>query len=676
MGNEGNDSGREGKERESQGRRIIKLVESEGVELFHDEYKTAHARVPVDGHLQVWPCHSEPFKDWVAGTCWDREDKALSSEGLNSALNVLRSKARFEGDEHRLWNRVAFHDGAIWYDLGDSEWRAVRVTSQGWAIVKNPPILFRRYDHQAAQVEPVKTGRSLADVLGFINVRDEAQAHLLLVYLVTCLVPEIPHPIIVFHGPQGSAKTTALKVLRRIIDPSTVEVLTMPSDAEKLVQQFSHHWAPYYDNLSGLSRQASDAFCRAVTGDGQQKRKLYTDDDVVVCHFKRCPGFCGVNIEAYQPDLLDRCILIGLERIDDDGRKTESDLWKEFEEVRPEFIAGLLDALSKAMKIYPTIKGLDLPRMADFALWGCAVAEAIGWSREEFLKAYGENTALRNEEALENSLVARAIMSVAHKQKTWVGSASSLLADLEDEAAVLRINIKAKRWPKAPNVLTRQINEIRPNLAEIGISIEDGRDSHGRTLRIVSNGVKPTSEFVDSDLLDLDDIDLELPLDDDCDGLEDISSQVSSQRNPCKHWDSAGHDDNDDTFPTLRGGKEDEKEEAATKRGAESIVTTVTTDGLVLSPDKSVGSGSRIYDDVENGTDTDRHEPSSRVLPASTLDWGELEREMYEERAAIIEFDGGLSREDAEEWADTILRQIFAGQPAENQGGDGPCGAD
>ena len=41
-------------------------------------------------------------------------------------------------------------------------------------------------------------------------------------------------------------------------------------------------------------------------------------------------------------------------------------------------------------------------------------------------------------------------------------------------------------------------------------------------------------------------------------------------------------------------------------------------------------------------------------------DWPPGYRTAYEERAAIAEFHGGMSREDAEKWADTILREIFA----------------
>ena len=46
-------------------------------------------------------------------------------------------------------------------------------------------------------------------------------------------------------------------------------------------------------------------------------------------------------------------------------------------------------------------------------------------------------------------------------------------------------------------------------------------------------------------------------------------------------------------------------------------------------------------------------------LPASIDDWPEDWREEYEERAAIMEYDGGLQREQAEQWAETIVRAAY-----------------
>lgn len=44
------------------------------------------------------------------------------------------------------------------------------------------------------------------------------------------------------------------------------------------------------------------------------------------------------------------------------------------------------------------------------------------------------------------------------------------------------------------------------------------------------------------------------------------------------------------------------------------------------------------------------------VLPPSVVDWPEDQREAYEERAAIIEYDGGLDRVDAEVLAEICVR--------------------
>ena len=43
---------------------------------------------------------------------------------------------------------------------------------------------------------------------------------------------------------------------------------------------------------------------------GFSKRQLYTDDDDIIYHFRRCIGFNGINLRATKADLLDRAIII------------------------------------------------------------------------------------------------------------------------------------------------------------------------------------------------------------------------------------------------------------------------------------------------------------------------------------------------------------------------------
>ena len=46
-------------------------------------------------------------------------------------------------------------------------------------------------------------------------------------------------------------------------------------------------------------------------------------------------------------------------------------------------------------------------------------------------------------------------------------------------------------------------------------------------------------------------------------------------------------------------------------------------------------------------------------LPDNIADWPDDWRDEFEERAAIMEFDGHLRREEAEQWAETIVRAAY-----------------
>jgi hypothetical protein len=313
-------------------------------------------------------------------------------------------------------------------------------------------------------------GGDIQRIFEFVSVASEDDRTLLLVWLTACFIPDFPHPIPILYGPQGSGKSSFFRRLRRIIDPSTVPTLTMPRELNELVQQLSHHYAPMYDNITDLSQWQSDTLCRAVTGEGFTKRALYTDDEDVIYHFQRVLGLNGINVVATKPDLLDRAILIGLERIAPDERRTEEELDTAFVAALPEILGGVFDALVGALKIRPSVKLSRLPRMADFALWGCAIAQALGYEDGHFLRAYFANISAQNDEVLAGDAVASAVVGFMNgRSETWNGTATELLSELEAVALRLKLDVKGRSWPKAPNVLTRRVNAIKSNLQDAGI---------------------------------------------------------------------------------------------------------------------------------------------------------------------------------------------------------------
>jgi len=173
-----------------------------------------------------------------------------------------------------------------------------------------------------------------------------------------------------------------------------------------------------------------------------------------------------------------------LKHIPKNKRKTEKTLWQEFNKVKGDILGGFLDALSKAIKIHPTVKLDQLHRMADFVKWGCAISEALGIDKKKFLAAYDVNVEIHTEEAARSSPVAEVVLKFMDGKLSWEGSPSELYSELLEKAKEMGVSTRQKAWPKAPNTLIRRINELVPALAQFGYEVVETRKNKTRIIRI------------------------------------------------------------------------------------------------------------------------------------------------------------------------------------------------
>ncbi len=440
----------------------------QGLVIFHDQYDEPHGIIP-DGSKKCVKLGSKQFKNWLSHTILKCEGRALGKSARESVIQVLEGWAVYQNEKRELDVRIVSYGSDVWYDLGDC--RAVRIGRDGWKVTEEVPILFRRMSHQNIQVIP-ETGGDVNTLFDFANIPgssigDSTERLLLLTWIVASFFPSIPHPILVLHGPQGSAKTTLFRVLRMLIDPSKTETLSFPDGMRELVQQAAHHYFLPFDNLSNMSELFSDALCRMCTGQGYSKRQLYTDDDDVIYSFKRTIGLNGINIAPDKADLLDRSLLIGLERVD--KFESEQKFWQRFQIERPRIFGAILDLTVKSLRLLDDIQEVPGLRMADFVRVGCAVAESLELTRERFLIAYRANLNRQNNEALSASLVGAAVVWFMEDRDSWDGTATDLLRGLKEEAEKRGVDTNVRAWPKAPNWLWRRVKEIRTNLEHAGI---------------------------------------------------------------------------------------------------------------------------------------------------------------------------------------------------------------
>ena len=62
--------------------------------------------------------------------------------------------------------------------------------------------------------------------------------------------PVGPYPILALYGEQASAKSTLIKIIRRLIDPQDAPALLVPGSTLDLMVTAVNGWLLAYDNIS------------------------------------------------------------------------------------------------------------------------------------------------------------------------------------------------------------------------------------------------------------------------------------------------------------------------------------------------------------------------------------------------------------------------------------------
>jgi hypothetical protein len=387
---------------------------------------------------------------------------APSQSALADALMVLEGKAQHEVTPVDLHLRVAKDDGVLVVDLGDETGRAIEVTGTGWTVADTTKVRFRRTVLTAPLPTPV-AGGSFEPLWSALNVQEQYRPVVLGV-LVAALLPDIPHPIVLITGEHGTGKTTATNRLASVVDPSTVGPRKPPRDLESWTTAAAASWVVALDNLSGMSDWLSDALCRASTGDGEVRRRLYTDGDLAVFKFRRQLIVNGIDLGALRGDLSDRLVHLALERIPDKSRRTDEAMAGQWRDAHPKVLGALLDLTAKVLGKLPDVKLESMPRMADFAKVLTAVDAVLG---TEGMAVY---LRLRREQAEDIATSDPVIIQLAECVTGELVATSAQLLTVIHPIGVDDRSLP-KDWPANPRELTGHMKRIAPVLRQLGWTV-------------------------------------------------------------------------------------------------------------------------------------------------------------------------------------------------------------
>ncbi|MFE2419686.1 ATP-binding protein [Streptomyces hokutonensis] len=408
----------------------------------------------------------------------------FNGTALKEALDLIEALAMSENVQPVHIRVAPGFDGATWLDLGRNDGQSVRIHPTGWDILTPDPqeVCWRRTQLTGELPLPAKDtdGKGIDLLLRLCNFANAETECLAVAWLIGCLGPSVPVPAPFLTGPQGAGKSTGGRMLVRIIEGMSGDLRRAPKDEENLIAAVAAGWVTALDNLSHLAPDLSDLMCCIVTGAETIKRALYTDGDVVRARYRRPLLLTGIDVGVIRPDLAERLLPLRLER--PRVRRTEAELWTEFEEVLPVVLGSLLDLTVKVRASEADIP-TDL-RMADFAHLCAQFDAATGLGA---LNAYRASLDDLNDDVIEGDLLAQTVLKYAagldagmEQRMTsteWLRCLTRLYTG-EDSQPL------PKGWPTTGKVLSDRLKRLQPTLAARGVLIDSGRTKEGRYIEM------------------------------------------------------------------------------------------------------------------------------------------------------------------------------------------------
>jgi len=467
-------------ETETQVKKLLKFVIPQIKKLVISESDSSgiYGLVTVNNHLETIQIGSSQSIDWLKAKYFEETHDIFSEESYKSALDMIKARAPYmeQVKKEIIYKRCAFVGDSIYYDLCSPDWKIVKITNESIQMIPygvNTPI-FARSKNQSQQVEPNLNPSD--DALDkFCNLL-RIESPLFKIQLVTMFVESIPIPTITMIGQQGSIKSTQSALIKKIIDPtgSNIEeqLSHLPKNTEDLNLVLATNYYVAFDNISYINSEQSDIFCKTITGASYSRRKLYTDNELVILKIRRKFGLNGITLNIANGDLQERSIIYYTGKIPKDQRKTEAKVLQEFRDIQAQVLGKIFLSLQKALRIIENVESelRELPRMADFAIWGEAISQSLDNPKGKFIEWYNKEIESGIDILSEATPLIPFLQEVMQDKTEWIEQAQIFYRQLMGYAEQNQYD--SKILPKAPNKLRDYVRRNQPLLEQVGLEVE------------------------------------------------------------------------------------------------------------------------------------------------------------------------------------------------------------
>lgn len=439
--------------------------------------------------------------DYVLAVGSRKLDNHIREIAQNSGINLrkkdiyeineyLRAHAERAGIVKAVYFRVAPIEGGIEIDVGDDKHTRIRITPGKVEVVtEGSDTLFFRTQSSQQMMMPAEIG-DINLLRKYLNMHP-ASALLFIAWLSYTLAhPKAPtskYLILVLQGGQGSGKSLLCRFIAAMIDPNTVGLQLMPTNAKDLAIASQNAHVLCFDNVRGFKQSMADMLCIAATGGALTARQLYTDADQYVLYLHVALVLNGIHSFIDQPDLAQRSLPIDLSPLQEGKRKSEAELVREFEADLPAIMRGLLDLIANIFTHLPTAEVTNPERMYDFVKWLGAMEKADGIPAGTYQAVYSEALQQGQRDSLLDDTLAAAVVEFAeeYEDDVWSDTPAKLLIKLN--RLVSPGTQRSREWPQNPISLSKRLKPLQTSLLTQGINLEFSRGKT-RTITIKFQG--------------------------------------------------------------------------------------------------------------------------------------------------------------------------------------------
>lgn len=183
-------------------------------------------------------------------------------------------------------------------------------------------------------------------------------------------------PILALFGQPGSGKSAFFRIVYRILY-GTRKSLDAISNSDNFDQTVSTYPLAVFDNVDTYTPWLADRLALAASTSDVVKRKLYTDSDNIVMKRQAMVGITAHNPKFGREDIVDRLILLNLERLEHFNSETE--MLRRIDNERDRIWGSIVQDLQIVLNTdWPSESTIPEFRINDFAKYGIWIAKALG----------------------------------------------------------------------------------------------------------------------------------------------------------------------------------------------------------------------------------------------------------------------------------------------------------